>query len=82
MSYASGLATFKIEHEDYMFVKDKDDSKVPKINDKHHERKSIRRSPICKEFHANSDASRGPLMLVLREDPTVPDEIMHVIIAN
>ena len=42
MSYASFLATFKIEHEARLFVKDEDNSKAPKINDKDKDRKFIR----------------------------------------
>ena len=34
IGYASVLVTFKVEHEAYLSIKDDDDSKVPKINDR------------------------------------------------
>ena len=82
MGYASVLTTFKIEQEDQLSVKDDDDSKVPKINDKDNDRKIVRSSPIFKDYLSNSHASRGPLIHVLSEDPTVPDEIMDPLLAN
>ena len=42
MAYSSVLAEFKIEYEAYLSIKDDNDSKVPKINDKDADRKIIR----------------------------------------
>ena len=42
MGHASVLETFKNEHEAYLSVKDDDDSKIPKINDRDKDRKIIR----------------------------------------
>ena len=82
MGYASVLATFKINHEAYVFVKDDEDSKVPKMDDKDNDRKIMRWSPIFNYCISNSCASRGLLYHVLREGPIVPDEIMFPLLAN
>jgi hypothetical protein len=42
MAYSSVLVTFKIEYEAYLSIKDDDDAKVPKINDKYHDRNVVR----------------------------------------
>ena len=82
MAYSSVLATFKIEHEAYLSVKDEDDAKVPKINDKGNDRKIIRWTPIFKDCLSSSFGSRGPLIYVLREDPEVPDEVINPLIPS
>ena len=41
MEHVSFLATFKIEHESHLSVKDNDESKVPKINDRDNNLKII-----------------------------------------
>ena len=74
MAYSSILATFKTEHEAYLCIKDEDDAKVPKINEKDNDRKIIRCASIFKDCLSSSFGSRGPLIYVLREDPEVPDE--------
>ena len=75
MAYSSVLAEFKIEYEAYLSIKDDDDAKVPKVNDKDNDRKIIRWSPIFKDCLSSSFGPRGPLIYVLREDPEVPDEV-------
>ena len=75
MAYSSVLAEFKIEYEAYLSIKDDDDAKVPKINDKDADRKIIRWAPIFKDCLSSSFGPRGPLIYVLREDPEVPDEV-------
>ena len=42
MACTSVFPTFKIDHEAYLSVKDEDDSKVPKINDRENDRNIIR----------------------------------------
>ena len=51
MGHASLMETFKIEHEDYLSVKDNDDSKFPKINDRDNDFKIILQSLIFKDYH-------------------------------
>ena len=82
MAYSSVLETFKIEYEAYLFIKDEDDAKVPKINDKDSDRKIIRWVPIFKDYPSSSFGSRRPLNCVLREDPEVPDEVIDPLLPN
>ena len=42
MAYTSVLATFNFKYEAYLSVKDEDESKVPRINDRDNDRKIIR----------------------------------------
>ena len=74
MNYANVLSIFKIEHEAYMSLKDDDEPKVPKINDKDHDRKIIRWAPIFQDCLASTFGSRGPLSYVLRDESNVPAE--------
>ena len=62
MAYSSVLATFKIEYEAYLSIKDEDDAKVSKINDKGNDRKIIHWAPIFKDCLSSSFGSRGPLI--------------------
>ena len=82
MAYSSVLAEFKIEYEAYLSIKDDDDAKVPKINDKDADRKIIRWAPIFKDCLSSSFGPRGPLIYVLREDPEVPDEVTDPLLPN
>ena len=82
IGYASVLETFKIEHEACVSVKDDYDSKVPNANDKENYRKIILWSPVLKYFLSNYYGSHGPYICVIREDSTVPDEIMDLLLAN
>ena len=82
MVYSSVLATFKIEYEACLSIKDEDDAKVPKINDKDNDRKIIRWAPIFKDCLSSSFGSRGPLIYVLREEPEVPDEVIDPLLPN
>ena len=82
MVLGSVLETFKIELVAHLSVKDYDEPKVPKINDRHNDRTIIRWSPILKECLSNSYGSRGLLSCVLREDFTVDYEVMGPLLAN
>ena len=79
MGCASVLKTFKIEHEDCLSIKGKDDSKVPKINDKENDRKIIQCSPMLKDYLSSSCRSCGPLVHVLRLDPTFTNDVMNLL---
>ena len=76
MAYSSILVTFKIEYEAYLSTADEDDTKIPKINDRDKDRKIIRWATIFKDCLSSSRGSRGPLIYVLREDLTFPDEFI------
>ena len=82
MAYSSVLAIFKIEHETCLSIKDKDDGKVPKINDKGNDRKIIRWDPIFKDCLPSSNGLRGLLICVLRDDSTVPDEVIDLLLSS
>ena len=82
MAYSSVLATFKIEYEAYLSIKDEDDAKAPKINDKDNDRNIIRWAPIFKDCLSSSFGSRGPLICVLREDPEVTDEVIDPLLPS
>ena len=75
MNYANVLSTFKIEYEAYVSLKDEDEPKVPKINDKDHDRRIIRWAPIFRDCLASTFGARGPLSYVLRDNVNVPNEI-------
>ena len=80
MNHLIVLATFKVEHEVFISMKDEDDSNVPNINDRHNDRKIIRWVPIFKDCLAISHSSVVPLNYVLREDLEVPDESVYPLI--
>ena len=82
IGYASVLETFKIDHEAYLSVKDDNESRVTKVNDEENDRKVVRWLPIFKYFLSNSYGSRGPLLCVLCENPTVVDAIVGPLLAN
>ena len=82
LGYTSVLETFKIEHEDCLSAKDDDDSKALNVINKDNNRKIVLWSPIFKDCLSNYCRSRGPLICVLRNDSTVPDEIMDPFLAN
>ena len=74
MHYTNVLKVFKLEWEAYEAVKNEDDPKIPKINDRDGDRKVIRWAPIFLDALENTHGARGPLRYVLREDPIVPPE--------
>ena len=82
MAYSSVLATFKIEYEAYLSIKDEDDAKVPNINDKDNDRKIIHWAPIFKDCLSSSFGSRRPLIYVLREDPEVSNEVIDTLLPS
>ena len=76
------LETFKIEHDAYLSVKDDDGSKVPKINHRWNDLKIMFWSHIFNYCLSNSYGSRGPLTHVIREDPTMTNEVMEPLLCN
>ena len=75
MHYTNVLMQFKLEWEAYQDLKDKDDPKIPKVNDRDGDRKIIRWAPIFLDTLSRTYGSKGPLSYVLRDEPTVPDEL-------
>ena len=51
------MATFKIEYETYLSIKDEDDAKAPKTNYKNNDLKSIGWDPIFKDYLSRSFGS-------------------------
>ena len=82
MHYINVLMHFKHEWEAYQDLKEKDDPKVPKINDRDVDRKIIRWVPIFKDAMSRTYGSKGPLSYILRDDPAVPDELSDPLQAN
>ena len=82
MNYLTVLATFKVHHEACLSVKDEDDPKVPKSNDRDNDRKIIHWAPIFKCCLASSHGSRDPLSFSLRDDPEILDESVDPLLAN
>ena len=82
MGYASVLDTFKIENEDHLSVKDDDASKAPKMNDRDNDRKTTRWAPVFNSCLSNSYVSRGQLICVVRDVPTVHNEVVDPLLTN
>ena len=74
MHYSNVLMNFKVEWEAYQNLKEQDDPKVPKINDRDGDRKIIRWVPIFKDAMSRTYGSKGPLSYVMRDEPNVSDE--------
>ena len=75
MHYGNILASFKIEWEAYVALKNEDAPKPPTIRDQDNDRKVIKWAPIFQDCLARTYGSRGPLIYVLREAPEVPPEV-------
>lgn len=75
MHYENVLSNFKIEWESYSSLRTEDEPKVPKVNDKDHDRRIIRWSPIFTDCMASTYGARGPLSYVLRTASNVPAEV-------
>ena len=74
MHYANVLKSFKIEWDTYKDLRDQDEPSVPLVSEKDGDRKIIKWVPIFIDCLARSYGVRGPLVYVLRDDPTVPLE--------
>ena len=75
MHYVNVLSNFKVEYEAYINLKEEDEPKVPKINDRDSDRKVIRWAPIFVDYLSRCFGSKGPLRYIVREMATVPTEI-------
>ena len=82
MIYSSILATFKIEYEACVYVKDGVDLKAPKINDRNSDQNIFRWTPLFKDCLASSHGSRRPLSYVLCEDTIITDDVMDTLLVN
>ena len=80
MNHLIVLATFKVEHEVFISMKDEDDSKVSTFNDRHNDREIVHWAPIFKVCLAISRGSLVPLNYVLRDDLEIPDESVDPLI--
>ena len=74
MHYANVLKSFKIEWDTYKDLRGQDEPSVPLVSEKDGDRKIIKWVPIFIDCLARSYGVRGPLVYVLRDDPTVPLE--------
>ena len=74
MHYANVLKSFKIEWDTYKDLRDQDEPSVPLVSEKDGDRKIIKWVPIFIDCLARSYGVRGPLVYILRDDPTVPLE--------
>jgi hypothetical protein len=74
MHYNNVLLTFKTEWEAYQELRDADEPKIPKINDRDAERKVIKWVPIFLDCMSRTFGAKGPLRYVLRENPDVPND--------
>ena len=74
MHWNNVLATFKIEFEAYEKLREEDEPKVPRINDRDSERKIIRWAPIFEDHLSRCFGATGPLSYIIRESAIVPIE--------
>lgn len=74
MHYNNVLSAFKVEHDAYLKLRDEDEPKVPKMNDRDSERKIIRWAPIFQDHLSRCYGATGPLKYVIRDVATVPAE--------
>ena len=82
MNYSNILMNFKVEWEAYKDLKELDEPKVPKVNDRDGDRKIIRWAPIFKDALSRTYGSKEPLSYILREESTVPDENEDPLLTN
>ena len=82
MHHTNVLTGFKADNEAYMILKKQDKPDVPVVNDKDREKKIIKWVPIFEDAFSRTFGSKGPLIYVLRENVTVPDEIDDPLDAN
>ena len=75
MGCASVFVTFKIENEDFLSVKGKDERSFLKVNDRDNYRNIIRWDPIFNDYLKSSYGSRRKLTHVLREHSNLLDEV-------
>ncbi len=74
MHYGNVLHNFKVEYEAYTALKDEEAPKAPNVNDKDNDRKVIKWAPIFKDWITCTFGHKGPLIYVLRDEATVPDQ--------
>ena len=76
MHYGNVLQNFKVEYEAYTALKDEEAPKAPTVNDKDNDRKVIKWAPIFKDCLTRTFGHKGPLIYVLRDKATVPDQAL------
>ena len=74
MHYTNVLKDFKLEYDSYVELKDSDEPKIPKVNDKDNDRKITHWAPTFQRALSSCYGSHGPLSYVLREHTAVPPE--------
>jgi uncharacterized protein YjaG (DUF416 family) len=74
MHYIRVLKQFKVEWDTYQNLRDQDEPDVPLISDKDGDRKVIKWVPIFLDTLTRTYGIHGPLVYVLRDEPTVPTE--------
>ena len=74
MHYVNVLMDFKLEWDAYQDLKEKDDPKVPKINDRDGDRKIIW-APSFRGALSRIYGSKGPLIYVIRDESDVLEEL-------
>ena len=74
MHYGNLLSDFKAKWDAYDDLRNQYDPKVPKVNDKEKDRKTIRWDPIFLDCLSSTYGSCGPLRYVLRDNTGVPGE--------
>ena len=82
MHYNNVLATFKIEWDAYKELRDADEPKIPKINDRDAERKVIKWVPVFLDSMSRTFGVKGPLRYVLRDNVDVADELVDPLDPN
>lgn len=82
MHYTNVLSNFKVEYDAYLELKEEDEPKVPKINDRESEKKIIRWAPIFEDHLSRCFGAKGPLKYVVRDISEVPAEADDPLEAN
>ncbi len=82
MNYANVLVNFKVEWEAYQMLRDEDEPKVPKVNDRDNDRKIIRWAPIFSDYLSRCYGAKGPLRYIIRDEVAVPAEADDPLGAN
>ena len=82
MHYGNVLQDFKVEYEAYIALKDEEAPKAPTVNDKDNDRKVIKWAPIFKDCLTRTFGHKGPLIYVLRDEATVPDQALDPLGTN
>ena len=75
MHYINVLKPFKLEWDTYKDLCNQDEPDVPLVSEKDGDRRIIKWVPIFLDCLSRSYGVHGPLVYVLRDDPTVPAEV-------